>query len=393
MKLRGITEDPPRSGRYRIRYRDQNGADRREWFTTLEEAQQALARRLDQVADGSFRSEMVGRWSSSKQQARRAAQAYSMADVIDEVLAEARATLRSSKTYEVIGLAWKRELGSRTVQEVTVEDVLRYRRRRLKQGASNATCNRYTSFLRRVFYHAVACGYLTRNPLQATKYSGFRDLPEENRQEQVLTVEQQTALRQVMAPRDFAIVCLAIETGMRAGNLFGCRREWVDIDRGLIRIPGSQFKTKRVMTVRLNSVAVEIVRWLLEYADDSEWLLPSVRRRGAHIMPAKWVTNHWKPALKVAGIPFLRFHDLRGTMVTRRLEAGATLEEVRQQGGWTNYTMVQRYARVIDTHRDEVAERAAAASRTLLFGARQVGSDGGSDKLVPLRKRTVAGDR
>lgn len=385
MKLRGIKEDPPRSGRYVIRFADASKRYHREWCDSLEEAIQRYEMRLQQVEDGVFDASTIGRWSKNKPSVRKRAEAARLvADVIEEVMAEANATMRSFGTKIVFAREWKRELAGRTLDEVTVEDILRWRRRSLNDGKGNATCNRYVAFIRHVFNHAIACGYTQRNPAISSKRTGMVSLPEHPDEERVLSPEQQAGLQRVMRPRDFLIVCLAIETGMRRSNLFGCRRDWIDLERRRLRIPGSVFKTKRTVTIYLNAAAVQILGALLEMAGDSEWLLPSERIANVHLDEENWVRKQWRRALKAAGIPWMRFHDLRGTMATRMLEAGATLEEVRIQGGWADYKMVQRYARVVESHRRETSERAGAVSLSLLP---KIGSDPGSEKVVAFRKR------
>lgn len=385
MKLRGIREDPPRSGRYVIRFADAAKKYHREWCDSLEEAIQRYEMRIQQVEDGVFDASTIGRWSKHRPAHRTRAEAVRLvADVIDEVMAEANATLRSAKTIAIRAREWKRELAGRTLEEVTVEDILRWRRRKMNGGSSNSTCNRYVAFLRRVYNHAIACGYTQRNPAASSKRTGLSMLSEDKDEERVLSPDEQAALRQVMRPRDFLIVCLAIETGMRRSNLFGCRRDWIDLERRRLRIPGSEFKTKRTVTIYLNAAAVQIIEALLEMAGDSEWLLPSTSVPAVHMSGHRWVQNQWRRALRDAGIPWMRLHDLRGTMATRMLEAGATLEEVRIQGGWSNYAMVQRYARIVESHRRETSERAGSFSLSLLP---KIGSDSGSEKVVPLRKR------
>lgn len=406
MQLRGITEDPPRSGRYRIRFTDQEGRDRREWCTSLEEAQAKLRLRKEQVESGTFRKEMLGRWSASKK--KRLTDTSSggilVGDVIEEVLAESLATLRDKRSDRRFAKEWKRELGLRTLDEVTSEDIKRWRRRRQagepgRAPLKPATINRYTMFLSKVFTHACENGYTANHPVRASRRSsgGLQRLEEDNAQDQILLPEQQKALAQVMRPSDFRIVCLAVETGMRAGNLFELRREWIDTGRRAIRIPSGHFKGKREQLVRLSSFAIRLLESIMEEHDD-EWLFPSDhgKNRSGHLAETAWYRRRWLPALKAAGIPKMRFHACRATCATRMLEAGASIEEVRQQLGHATLTMVLRYARIVEQHHSDVLERMSAITAATLmscaFNGSDFGSDGasgsesGSQKVVPIRQ-------
>lgn len=398
MKLRGITEDPERKARFGIRYQDPEGKYRREWFETLAEAQTMLELRRQQVANGTFRPERLGRWSKAKQKpCRPGNQSRLVSEVIDEVLAESLATLRDKRQDRRFANEWKRELGTRTLEEVQAADILRWRRRVMAQPCDKTgrpltpgTINKYTTFLSKVFTYAVDNGYTTHHPARSTRRGkgGFKKLDDQHKEDAVLLVEQQAMLHQVMTPNDYRIVVLAIETGLRQGNLFGMRREWVDLERRAVRVPGESFKGKRWHLVRLNATAVKLLRQMLS-EHDSEWLMPSARKGSGHIDAMAWYRKHWKPAVEKAGLKGLKFHALRATCATRMFEAGATVEEVRQQLGHATVTMVMRYARVVESHRSDVLERMSLQSQAAELHARSLESnvsDSVSENVVEIRK-------
>ena len=51
----------------------------------------------------------------------------------------------------------------------------------------------------------------------------------------------------------------------------------------------------------------------------------------------------WK-AVKLAGIPHIRFHDLRHTFATRLVRAGVDIVTLQHLLGHANITMTSRYA-------------------------------------------------
>ena len=398
MKLRGITEDPTRKARFGIRYQDPEGKYRREWFETLAEAQTTLELRREQVANGTFRPERLGRWSKAKQKpCRPGNQSRLVSEVIDEVLAESLATLRDKRQDRRFAEEWKRELGTRTLEEVQPADILQWRRRVMttpceKTGRplTPGTINKYTTFLSKVYTYAVDNGYTTHHPVRSTRRgrSGFKKLDDQHKEDAVLLVEQQAMLHQAMAPNDYRIVVLAIETGLRQGNLFGMRREWVDLERRVIRVPGESFKGKRWHLVRLNATAVKLLREMLA-EHDSDWLLPNPKTRAGHVDPLWWYKLRWKPAVEKAGLKGLKFHALRATCATRMFEAGATVEEVRQQLGHATVTMVMRYARVVESHRSDVLERMSLQSQAAELHARSLKpnvTDSVPQNVVEIRK-------
>jgi integrase len=57
------------------------------------------------------------------------------------------------------------------------------------------------------------------------------------------------------------------------------------------------------------------------------------------------VGREWRRARKAAKLPRARFHDLRHEWASRYVEAGGTLIELMQAGGWRTLAQVQRYAK------------------------------------------------
>ena len=65
----------------------------------------------------------------------------------------------------------------------------------------------------------------------------------------------------------------------------------------------------------------------------------------------------FKNAAERAGLPDLRWHDLRHTWASWAVQSGVTLQELMQLGGWSGYTMVLRYAHLAPDLLAAAAER------------------------------------
>ena len=67
--------------------------------------------------------------------------------------------------------------------------------------------------------------------------------------------------------------------------------------------------------------------------------------------PVQWVnTKAWKRALRLTGIEDFRWHDLRHTWASWHVQAGTSLYELQQLGGWESAEMVKRYAHLAPEH-------------------------------------------
>ena len=160
----------------------------------------------------------------------------------------------------------------------------------------------------------------------------------EHREMQTLPVEQlQSFLGEAKDSGVFELYYLELATGLRRGELLGLKWEDIDLERGdlrvkrqIARINGevveAPLKTKNAY--RTLPLAEDTVSVLLEQkkkVGDSPWVFPSPA--GGPLSPDS-VLHMLHRVLKRAGLPSLRFHDLRHTFVTLALQNGVDVKTV-----------------------------------------------------------------
>ena len=160
----------------------------------------------------------------------------------------------------------------------------------------------------------------------------------EHREMQTLPVEQlQSFLGEAKDSGVFELYYLELATGLRRGELLGLKWEDIDLERGdlrvkrqIARINGevveAPLKTKNAY--RTLPLAEDTVSVLLEQkkkVGSSPWVFPSPA--GGPISPDS-VGNMLHRVLKRAGLPSLRFHDLRHTFATLALQNGVDVKTV-----------------------------------------------------------------
>ena len=160
----------------------------------------------------------------------------------------------------------------------------------------------------------------------------------EHREMQTLPVEQlQSFLREAKDSGMFELYYLELATGLRRGELLGLKWEDIDLERGdlrvrrqIARINGevveAPLKTKNAYrTLPLAEDTVSILLEQKEKVGGSPWVFPSPT--GGPISPDS-VLHMLHRVLKRAGLPRIRFHDLRHTFATLALQNGVDVKTV-----------------------------------------------------------------
>lgn len=126
-----------------------------------------------------------------------------------------------------------------------------------------------------------------------------------------------------------AWIILAVETGMRRGELAGLRREW--ITGRVVKLPDT--KNGMARSVPLSKRAVALLSSLPVRLDG-----------GVFGMDHDWVTKAFAAAAGRAGFPDIRFHDIRHEATSRLFERGLSMMEVATIVGHKTLSMLRRYA-------------------------------------------------
>lgn len=243
----------------------------------------------------------------------------------------------------------------------------------------------HAAYLHRIIHRALRValkwGLVARNVADAV------DAPRvPHRERPILTADEAKAfLRAVRGDRLYALFWLALETGLREGEL--CARRWSDLDergrtlavptklqrekgRGLVEGPT---KARRPRTrVPLSAAAVEVLtrhRRLQDTEreaagsawDDGGWIFCWQDGRG---MDPGWVSKHFHALAQAHRLPKgMRFHDLRHTSAAIGAAHGEPLEVIADRLGHRDRrTTLGMYGH----HLPAAADQAAAKRASLL---------------------------
>jgi excisionase family DNA binding protein len=224
--------------------------------------------------------------------------------------------------------------GSTPLSKIIPETVEEYKAERLSAGIEKCSVNRELSCLRKIFNVAIDWGYASSNPVSKVKFFSEK----ENIRERVLDEcdEEPRLLKAAVTYLEHMIV-VALNTGMRKGEVFNLRWKNVDIERKQISIKES--KSGRERKIPINSALFSLLNALKSQNGSGEYVFTNSRTG----KPYTDIKKSFSKACDDAHIEDLRFHDLRHTFATRLVRRGVDLVMVKELLGHASIVTTQRY--------------------------------------------------
>ena len=199
----------------------------------------------------------------------------------------------------------------------------------------------------------------------------------EHREMKTLPVEQLASfLREAKESGVFEMYYIELATGLRRGELLGLKWEDLDLEQGTLRVQRqvsringevveAPLKTKNsYRTISLGADAVGILKEQRKKCGSSEYVFPSPT--GGPISPDS-VIQMLHRVLKRAGLPKVRFHDLRHTFATVALQNGVDIKTVSGMlGHYSAGFTLDTYAHVTTAAQREAAKTMASVLSSAL---------------------------
>ena len=271
-------------------------------------------------------------------------------------------------TIDAIESVWG-GLYDKLLTEICALDVERIKAKRLKAGRKPATVNRDLDRIRGALSRAVEWGRLPAHPLAAVK----RAKGDDNSRVRYLSDDEEEALRGSLAARELArrqqrqsgnewskarggdgrptwpesgftdhlmpLVLLAMNTGLRRGELFGLTWRNVHLAGKLLTVAAGTAKSRKARHLPLNAEALDVLSRWRDQVDNMGLVFP-----GASGGKLTNVNKSWDGIVTDAGLSDFRFHDLRHSFASKLVMAGVDLNTVRELLGHADIAMTLRYA-------------------------------------------------
>ncbi len=229
------------------------------------------------------------------------------------------------------------------------------------KGLSAKTVRNINQVISSAMDLAVAQKIILENPTNACS------LPRvEHKEMQTISAEQlQSFLEEAKRSGVYEMYYIELSTGLRRGELLGLKWEDIDMQQGVIRvrrqvsridgkIVEAPLKTKNsYRAVTISPQAVEVLKAQKAKTND-EYAFPSPN--GGPISPDS-VNNMLHRVLDRAGIPRVRFHDMRHTFATLALQNGVDIKTVSGMlGHFSAGFTLDTYAHVTTAAQKEAAQ-------------------------------------
>lgn len=290
-----------------------------------------------QIEDQMIRGRFIQRTPSEKMSIKEAFERYER-----EVSPTKKASTQKREELRVKLL--KEKFGQYSLAALTSDIVADYRDQRLATGKSNNTVRLELALLGHLYSTAIKEWHIA---LPANPVANIRKpSPGAGRNVRLNRTEQQRLLMALQThsnPMLAWIFQVAIETGMRQGEILNLKIHHVDTERRIV----SLFDTKNGMsrTVPLTKLAVEVFKEALENParpNDCELIFFGEPGRDKKRSPYQF-NKVWMDVKKSIGLGNLHFHDLRHEATSRLVEAGLSDQEVASISGHKSMQMLRRY--------------------------------------------------
>ena len=239
------------------------------------------------------------------------------------------------------------------------------------RAPSAATVNRAVEDLRRMLNWAVSREYITNSPFTRGGLSVIKFDREDNRRNRRIAVDEEARLIAAAPPHLRALIILALDTGVRAGEMLAIRIKDADVDQNEITLRGQTTKSGKtrvvpISTQRLravidwfrtdkkgqtrpghaplisNRVGGEIGRFRTAWEGTVLRAHGHVPKKGRPLRDPK-SNNLTAEARKVFGGINLHWHDLRHEYACRLAERGVPITKIQYLLGHASVVTTERY--------------------------------------------------
>ena len=367
-----------------LKYRNESGQKRTftigKWGKLTVKQARDVAKKLNgQIANGvDVHIQKKTKQIESKREKKRTLKVFFETEYKPYLLAKMK---RGKERVYLLEHYFVDDWGNKSLSEINNWLVTNWRRRKLEGGMSHSGVNRPVSALKAMLNRAVEWEIIESNPLANVVALKEDDNPIVRHLDSAEEKQLRLALdkRQAQQKRErvsynawlsergrevlplFAseftdylkpMVLVALNTGLRRGELFDLEVRDVNFKQAEIQIRAEVSKSSNSRRIAMNTECAMTLKTWIKQSDPKTLVFPSpvTGRRFDNIATA------WSGLMKLSKIQSFRFHDLRHTFASKLVMKGVDLYTVRDLLGHASIDTTQRYAHLAPEHKAKAVE-------------------------------------
>jgi site-specific recombinase XerD len=248
--------------------------------------------------------------------------------------------------------------GKLPLDEITPQTIKAYLDTRV--DLTKTTINRYRGTISMIFQEAIRNGKAKANPARLVRLHR-----EDNSRVRFITYPEEAVIRTIIherCPIHEPELTLALETGMRRGELYSLDWDRVDLDRRQLLLLKTKNGTARV--VILTAAAASALEELRKRRSKDSPKVCLTRYGEPMISPRAWFELVMEEAVKKnASLHDVTWHIFRHTYISRLVMAGVDLRTVQELAGHKDIKMTVRYAHLAPAHKLAAVDKLAKYRR------------------------------
>jgi integrase len=234
------------------------------------------------------------------------------------------------------------------------------------------TANRAYDLLSAMFSYSIQSGLRADNPAAGVKKYKLQRHERLLTDEEIQSIADALTKAEVAGVNEFALAAIRflLLTGCRKSEALTLQWNWIDLNRGVLRLPDSKTGAK---VVPIGQPAVDLLR-LLPKQKGNPFVFPSSGSTDRHFTNIQKV---WTDIRRDAGLASLRIHDLRHHYASVGASSGESLYVIGKILGHSQPHTTQRYAHIAS---DPVRRSADRISKSILAAIRPPQLDAVTDQ-------------
>jgi len=273
---------------------------------------------------------------------------------------------RTARSYRTHIRMMSQHFGSMSLDRVGKQQIADYIGKRRRAGCRPPTIRRHLTTLSSMFSRAMGWGWINVNPVRTID---TRSIPNSKWRTRYLTRAEFDTLLTATAPHLRPLLEVAVETGMRLGEMLSLTWSQVSFERREVIL--HETKNGKPRVVPLSPRAAAVFGAISRHQTSSHVFCDHVTGQ-----PFTTIRKGFVAACRRAGITDLRFHDLRHTFASWAVQSGMDLYRLARILGHADTQMTVRYSHLATEDLHDAIEKMAAKL------AVPQGQDGGRKEIA-----------